>query len=202
MRLLTEFGPFFEISLHTDPPAAPWRPLAELAGSAELAGWIDRVRDDLGSDRRVAASVAHLGLAARLLSPVLATAVRHGGLLDLGAGYWQPPLSSTVALSFPPPAEPTEPGPLARMAGRGPVAELTAELGRLGAVSPRVLAGNLASAVNGAALLLGPVAYPAAADLLAALPSETGRPGPDFRRRSCCLRYRAGPAICGDCVLR
>jgi hypothetical protein len=201
MRLLTGYGPFFEVALHAGPPAVQWQPLAQLAGSAELADWIDRVRASLGSDLRVAVSVGHLGLAARLLSPVLATAVRYRLLLDLGTGYWRPPLSSTVALSLARPAQPAEPEQLARAVARGPVVELTRALGRLGAVSPRVLAGNLASAVNGAALQLGPAAYPAAADLLAAVPGEDARPGPGFRRRSCCLRYRAGPALCGDCVL-
>ena len=84
---------------------------------------------------------------------------------------------------------------------RGPVAELTEALGRLGSVSPRVLAGNLASAVNGAALQLGPDCSAAAAGMLAGIPGEDGRPGPGFRRRSCCLRYRAGAGYCGDCVL-
>jgi len=202
MQLLTEYGPFFEISLHTDPPAAPWRPLAELAGSAELADWIGRVQASLGSDRRVAASIGQLGLAARLLAPVLAAAVRHGVLLDLGTGYWRPPLTSTVALSLGRPAREVDPAALSRLVDDGPVAELTAAIGRLGSVSDRVLAGNLASAVNGAALQLGPASYPAAAGLLAGIPSEQQRPGPGFRRRSCCLRYRvAGAGYCDDCLL-
>jgi FhuF 2Fe-2S C-terminal domain len=202
MQLLTECGPFFAVSLHAGPPAAPWRPLAELPGSAELAGWIGRVQAELGSNRRVAASVGQLGLAARLLSPVLAAAVRHGVLLDLGTGYWQPPVSSTVGLSLGRPTRPPGPQALARVVADGPVAELTAAIGRLGSVSGRVLAGNLASAVNGAALQLGPASYPMAAGLLAGLPGEDGRPGPGFRRRSCCLRYRvAGAGYCGDCLL-
>src|SRR6185437_7877415 len=156
MQLLSEYGPFFAVSLHTDPPAAPWQPLAELADAAELAEWIGRVQARLGSNRRVAASIGQLGLAARLLSPVLAAAVRHRVLLDLGTGYWRPPLSSTVALSLSRPTGEVEPRALMRQVEDGPVAELTAALGRLGSVSGRVLAGNLASAVNGAALQLGP----------------------------------------------
>ena len=210
--MLEEFGPFFAISLHAAPPPAPWRPLTELAGSVELAGWVRQVRDSIGADLRVAASVAQLGLVARLLSPVLAAAARHRVLLDLGSGYWQPPLTSTFALSL---AEPPYGGllahvvnggvpadALAHVVSAGPIAELTAAIGRLGAVSSRVLAGNVASAVNGAALQLGPAAAPSAAAMLAAIPDEDDRPGPAFRRRSCCLRYRADDlGYCGDCVL-
>ena len=52
---------------------------------------------------RVAASVAHLGLAARLVSPALAAAVLHGRPLgcDLGAVRWQPALGGPVPLSLP-----------------------------------------------------------------------------------------------------
>ena len=82
------------------------------------------------------------------------------------------------------------------------------------AVSPRVLWGNVASAVNGAATMIaaarpdlaGPAAEAAAAML--AHPALTGtyqgRPGAAFRRRNCCLIYRLSPgrpAYCGDCVL-
>ena len=201
--MLEEFGPFFAISTHAVRPPAPWRSLAELPTAAELADRLRQVRDSLGCDRRVAASVAQLVLVARLVSPVLAAAVRHGALLDLGGGCWQPPLESTFALSLPEPARTGVPaGALAEVVRRGPVAELTAAIGRLGAVSHRVLAGNIASAVNGAALLLGPASYPAAAGMLAGIPDESGRPGPAFRRHSCCLRYRAaGAGYCGDCVL-
>jgi len=201
--MLEEFGPFFAISLHAAPPPAPWRPLAELGPASELAARVREVRASLGSDRRVAASIAQLGLVARLVAPVLAAA-RQGVLLDLGGGYWQPPLTSTFALSLPRPAGgmAASAESLADAVRRGPVAELTAAIGRLGSVSGRVLAGNIASAVNGAALQLGPTAYPAAAAMLAAIPGEDAEPGPIFRRRSCCLRYRVPSAgLCGDCVL-
>lgn len=82
-------------------------------------------------------------------------------------------------------------------------------------VSPHILHGNTASAVNGAATMI-----------IAARPDLTGRTGAiaslllthpplreasttttdgAFRRRSCCLIYRAAPgnrgALCGDCAL-
>jgi hypothetical protein len=203
MQLLTECGPFFAISLHAAPPPAPWRPLRELASAPELTARIAEVRASLDTDRRVAASIAQLGLVARLVAPVLAAAARQGVLLDLDGGYWRPPLTSTFALSLPSPSgEVASPDALAGSVRRGPVAELTAAIGRLGSVSRRVLAGNIASAVNGAALQLGPAGYPAAAAMLAGIPGEDADPGPGFRRRSCCLRYRVSDAgLCGDCVL-
>jgi hypothetical protein len=200
--MLEEFGPFFAISLHAAPPAAPWRPLAELGTAAELADRLREVQGSLGADRRVAASIAQLGLVARLVAPALAAAARHGVLLDLAGGYWRPPLTSTFALSLPSGTAQVSAGALTGCVRHGPVAELSTAIGRLGSVSSRVLAGNIASAVNGAALQLGPAAYPAAAGMLAGIPGEDARPGPEFRRRSCCLRYRVPDAgYCGDCVL-
>jgi len=154
----------------------------------------------------VAASITHLGLVARLIAPVLAVAagggvpdLAAGRLLDLAAGFWQPPLTSTAALSLP--RAPSS-RPLGTVLTEGPVAEVGIALARLGTLSARVLAGNVASAVNGAALQLGPDAYPATVELLAALPYEDSPPGPGFTRRSCCLLYRApGRGYCGDCVL-
>lgn len=198
--MLEEFGPFFAISLHAAPPPTPWRPLSELGPKS--ADRVAEVQVSLGTDLRVAASIAQLGLVARLVAPVLAAAARHGVLLDLTGGYWQPPLTSTFALSLPDGRASVAADALAACVQAGPVAELTAAIGRLATVPPRVLAGNIASAVNGAALQLGPAAYPAAAALLAGIPSEDAYPGPGFRRRSCCLRYRVPRAgLCGDCVL-
>jgi ferric iron reductase protein FhuF len=82
------------------------------------------------------------------------------------------------------------------------------------AVSPRVLWGNVASAVNGAATMIaavrpdltGPAAEAAAAMLRYPPLAGTyqGHPLRGFRRRNCCLIYRLSPerpAYCGDCVL-
>jgi ferric iron reductase protein FhuF len=83
------------------------------------------------------------------------------------------------------------------------------------AVSPQVLWGNVASAVNGAATMIAKarpgLAAPAASAATAMLryPALTGThrgsPGAGFRRRNCCLIYRLSPPgtarYCGDCVL-
>ena len=81
-------------------------------------------------------------------------------------------------------------------------------------VSPIVLQGNVASAVNAAAAMIA-AARPGLATRAAAVRRAmlsapelagtwTSSPA-GFRRRSCCLIYRAAPAataaVCGDCVL-
>jgi ferric iron reductase protein FhuF len=77
-----------------------------------------------------------------------------------------------------------------------------------------VLWGNVASAVNSAAVQvaagrpdLSDRAWAVAAAFLASprLAREAQRPGPAFRRSSCCLIYKIAPGptsgVCGDCVL-
>ena len=158
---------------------------------------------------RVAASVTQLGLAARLISPALAGQV-HSGLMpamDLDGLWWQPAMGSLFPLSVDPGRTGTWQDLL-----YGPVTDLT----RMFAVSERVLWGNIASAINGAAGMIA-TARPdlaAAATALATTMLDapelrnagTRRPDGRFQRRSCCLIYQASPArsrdaLCGDCVL-
>jgi ferric iron reductase protein FhuF len=95
----------------------------------------------------------------------------------------------------------------------GPITQIVRAVQAM-AVSPRVLWGNVASAVNGAATMIAAarpdLAAPAAgaAAALLGLPvlagTYQGRPLTSFRRRNCCLIYRLSPerpAYCGDCVL-
>jgi hypothetical protein len=234
------WGPFFAVATHAPGagPAAPWRPLREVADDpGVLRDRVARVRTFLaaGNGRdpadvpvRTAASVTHLGLTARLVSPALAVAVLTGATLDLTDAWWQPELGGAFPLSLTgrtvPPAD--RPGaPAASTAGSvagtvtasvldGPVRGLV-EAGLRFSVSGRVLWGNVASAVNGAAAMIGRarpgLAAPAAdlvTRLLAAPPLRgTGdRTDGVFRRRSCCLIYQAAPPgaprqLCGDCVL-
>jgi FhuF 2Fe-2S C-terminal domain/Ferric iron reductase FhuF-like transporter len=231
---LAGLGPFFAVSAHR-PGAAPapaWRPVGELLSpSGPLLDRIASVRAALASagglavdavEPRAAASTVHLGLAARLASPALAAAVL-GCPLDLRPGglWWQEAAGGPVPLSVPAP----DPGPRADRCDPAPgewrrvlldemLAPATAAIARLVPVSGRVLWGNVASAVNAAAAQLARQrpdladgAWQAAARLFASplLDTERQRPGPAFRRSSCCLFYRVAPggraAICGDCVL-
>lgn len=87
-------GGFFALRT-TAPPDGAHRPLARLytGESAPLTARIDTVAARLGtSERRVAASVAHLGLASRLWSVALGPAALTGHFpaLPPGALYWDP----------------------------------------------------------------------------------------------------------------
>lgn len=163
---------------------------------------------------RVAASVTHMGLVARTLSPVFALAVMGRRLPPIGLRdlYWQPTLGSMFALSIPE----SDPEGCEDDGGLVPPSALElSELMRGFGVSLRVLRGNIASALNGACTALSS-ADPGAAtsaravrDRALAEPvlADTWRITVEgrFQRRSCCLIYQAAPdrkgALCGDCVL-
>ncbi|MGX1760917.1 (2Fe-2S)-binding protein [Streptomyces lydicus] len=239
-------GPFFAFETH---PAgseltSPWRTLSEVTReeSGVLRKRVTAVRASLAArsgrpaeavELRVAASVAHLGLVARVLSPVLGLAALHGLRLPsrpptLDELRWHSGLGGAFALSLP--RERVAPiaagaSPCGSGSGSdadtveklldGPIRELVDAAASF-SVSPLILWGNVASAVNGAAAGMVAAApalvRPArtAALLFLSRPqlrdthtldTHNGR----FRRRSCCLIYRATPdatgALCGDCVL-
>ena len=223
---LAALGPYFAVDVHRpgSPPPPPWQPLDALIGSPDaLAGRIGEVRERLAAaaglpatavEFRVAASIAQLGLCARLLSPALGAAAAGRALpVDVGQARWVPALGGPFRLSLAeaPVAEPGTAAAAALLAG--PITQIVQAVEAM-AVSPRVLWGNVASAVSGAATMIaearpdlaGPAAGAAAA--LLADPALTGtyqgRPLRGFRRRNCCLIYRLSPerpAYCGDCVL-
>jgi hypothetical protein len=227
---LAELGPFFAVETHTTGAAVePWRPMSELIGPA-LRDRVLEVRGRLAAgggqpdeavELRVAASVTHLGLVARLLSPALAVAAMKGRVLDLdlAATWWQPVVSGAIPLSVRPAEGEVEEDPerlaaaLARRVLDGPVRELT-EATLAFSVSDQVLWGNVASAVNGALTMIdsaGPSWAGRARVIISALLARPPLRGTStvtdgrFRRRSCCLIYRAAPdaagPVCGDCVL-
>jgi hypothetical protein len=238
---LTALGPYFAAASH-DPdsePHPPWRVMSELLDNPDvMAARVAAVRTYLATaggltpdsvEVRVAASVAHLGLAARLLSPLFALAadVERGdaSAVSLRTLRWQPAVGSTFALSIPgleqaeaehAPATPQARGVSDAWTDFEPLAVELCELVRPLGVSPRVVWGNIASAVNGARIALSSAAPESAAralvvrDRLLAHPRLAGTfrasPGGAFQRRSCCLIYRAAPdrrgPLCGDCVLR
>ena len=231
---LAQLGPYFAVSIHPpgQPLAAPWRPLSTLLDSpADLRQRITEVRRALAADRppeavefRAAASVTHLGVAARLISPVLGMAVLLGRVprVDPAEVAWQPVLGGPLPLSLPASAlagAGDRPGArklaseLRQGLLHGPVRALT-EVTAAMSVSPIVLQGNIASAVNAAASMIAmarPDLATEAATLRGALLSAPELAGTwtssaeGFRRRSCCLIYRVDPAatsaICGDCIL-
>jgi hypothetical protein len=231
---LAALGPYFAVDVHSAaaPPHPPWQPLGELIGSPDaLAARIGEVRERLAAaagwppasvEFRVAASIAQLGLCARLLSPALGAAAAGRALtVDIAQARWIPALGGPFWLSLPDTAVAASAvannaaaGPAAT-AGllAGPITQIVRAVQAM-AVSPQVLWGNVASAVNGAATMIAAarpdLAAPAtgAAAALLGRPvlagTYQGRPLTSFRRRNCCLIYRlspAAPAYCGDCVL-
>lgn len=231
LRTLDALGPFFAVRTHAEPSEIdePWRPMSEIVDDPDVLGERVRgVRSRLAGRRpaedvelRVAASVTHLGLVARLVSPILAVAVRSGDLLDpdLRTIRWQPELGGAFPLSVPASASAgTSPDVFAHRVFDGPVRQLGEAAGQF-SVAQRVLWGNVASAVNGAVSVLesglrdrglldrAATARSFSAALLERAPLQGTSTVVDgaFRRRSCCLIYRAAPGrdgpICGDCVL-
>ncbi|MFE3945611.1 (2Fe-2S)-binding protein [Streptomyces sp. NPDC059118] len=213
-------GGFFVLRT-TAPPEGAHRPLARLyAGeSAPLTTRIDTVAARLGtSERRVAASVAHLGLASRLWSVALGPAALTGRFpaLPPGALHWDParPAPDDLWLD----GSESLPGTACRIREAvqyGHLVPLAEAIHRDGPLSDRLLWGNAGSALAGALRRL--VAWarthrrPDVAARARALAAElfdhpdlshTGAPHDTaFRRRSCCLYYRTpGGGLCGDCV--
>ncbi|MDX3855130.1 (2Fe-2S)-binding protein [Streptomyces sp. AK02-01A] len=212
-------GGFF--ALRTGTPAGGQVPLAAVyAGDiAPLTARVDTVGARLRApERRIAASVAQLGFAARLWSIALGCAVLRGAVPDLDPErlYWYPDAASphdfllTGLRPLPATAETVR-----AVVQYGHLVPLAEALRRDGRVSSRLLWGNAGSALAGAVRELSGWAArhgrPEAAERAGALAAELfGHPDLSatgatvagaFRRRSCCLYYRC-PAggLCGDCV--
>ncbi|MFE3251930.1 (2Fe-2S)-binding protein [Streptomyces sp. NPDC059209] len=212
--------------------ARAYVPFAQIyAGDvAPLSARVDRVAAKLGApERRIAASVAQLGLAARLWSIALGSAALHGEVPDLDPArlFWDPLGSSPDDLRLPDArpfasAEGAAEGSVDGLAAAvrevvqyGHLVPLAAALRADGRISPGLLWGNAGSALAGAVRELGawsrrvgrPEAGERAAAIGAALFTDPGLRttgvswNGTFRRRSCCLYYRCpSGGLCGDCV--
>ncbi|MFJ9348570.1 (2Fe-2S)-binding protein [Streptomyces sp. NPDC101237] len=185
-----------------------------------LTSRVETVAARLRTDEfRVAASIAHQGLAARLWSAALGCAARYGRLPDLDARLlrWDAGAAApddlwlTEVRALPGSAGPDR---LAEAVVHGHLQPLAETLRARYGVAVGLLWGNAASALAGAARELERWARAdgrtedvdrvrALGDALLAHPSLRSagvRTGPGFRRRSCCLYYRVpGGGICGDC---
>ncbi|WP_432155350.1 (2Fe-2S)-binding protein [Streptomyces sp. bgisy153] len=229
LTALRPLGGFFLLRTAGDPPGAlPTLADAYAGRSSHVYGhsMIFRVRKVARSIRapeeRVAASVAHQGLAARLWSIALGCAVLYGRLPDLDPRLvrWDPDAGAPDDLWL----TRVRPLPVDRLAEvvlEGHLEPLAAVVRADHRLAPGLLWGNAASALAGAARQLerwaGDHGRP---DLVAATrslagrlfahpllagtgrleASGTGAGGPVFRRRSCCLHYRVpGGGVCGDC---
>jgi len=226
-----EIGPYFAVEFAA--AHGEWHPVADLwTETGCLPERVNMVREFLRSrtggqiDLRACASMSALGFVSRLVSPALATACLAGVVprLDPQHVLWRPVVGGPVPIA------------LAAVdgiaAGTADEAALALEHAvMLPCVEPlltayseqfrlslRVLRGNVASALAGAAdiltraqaaLGLDPVEV---VDALLARPLLTGSgsyecPFDDrterfFVRHNCCLFYRIpGGGTCGDCVL-
>lgn len=216
-RTLARLGEFFAVEHapddRTDHEATgddAWHPLVELVEGpflnrrvvathvalSQLAGGAD-------VEERVAASIASLGLFARLLSPTLGARLlgidapadvrwreQATGTLPLAAGTWTAPDLAAVVDDV--------------------VVPIAIRLHDEHGVPEQVLSGNASSAVFGSLKMvtlarpdLREEAHDLGVEALAHPYLEgTGDPGPPYVRRSCCLYYRIPRGgYCGDCVL-
>lgn len=219
---IAAIGPFFVASANPAEEVDPsWRPARELyTEPAALDARLRQVANALNTDEpRIAASIAHQGLVARLVSPLIAVASVHGLVPSwspdslcwrfAAVGAW--PLWESDPSAARPSATALPAAVAGALAGPHLVALEHAVRARA-SVSARTLRGNAASAVVAAGRLVArsrpgsaETAYAVVRELLAGEPllgAGTFGVGWGFRRRSCCLYYRVpGGGTCGDCVL-
>lgn len=225
-------GPFFVVDVLR--PEQRWPPLSEFADHPDgLAG---RVAATLESPLlqplhrgtphavvlRIAASVAFLGLAARLISPAIGSALCAGiaPAMSWDQLHWRPTRTGVVPLACGPvEGRAIDPGSATNTALLSDSVDRVLDLGTTVAdrygLSDRIVQGNVASAITGAAVAVarsGRCTARAAGHLTTALLGQPGMAGsgslvgPDgtaqhLRRNSCCLLYRAVGGLCGDCIL-
>lgn len=234
-------GPYFAVETGPmDGPVAVWQPLSDLidrpvvlrtrvaVARAAMATSAGAAESEV--DERAAASVWFQGLASRFVSVALGAAALAGvvPVLEPHRVAWRPTGGGPLPLALTDPAgrvadQPDRiPAPTAALAALvhahvidTAVAPVLAAVRREFGVSPRVLWGNTASAVVGAARMLAAATPSATAPATALARAVLARPPladagdlgttglHAFTRRSCCLYYRTpGGGLCGDCVLR
>lgn len=212
---ISSYGMFFALEVGDRDDTQGWQPIAECYrdGCADLVDLtVTRYRTD---DRRIGASLVHLGHAARLWSPVLACVVAHGVLPDLRSlqrARNGPQLRLTDPAGEAYGAQDCSPARLYDTVVRGQLERLAA--GMPERLAPGLVRGNVASALVGSATALAaarPDLRRPVVALTTALLDSTPLAGSGrfsagdmtFRRRSCCLFYRApAGSMCGDCSLR
>lgn len=222
-------GPFFRVDERPGPDWTCWASLS--ADASSLRFRTEEVQTALAAwtgvpdiEPPVVASLTHLGLVARLVSPLLGAAllsevlpvtpVENVHVHLAGANPLPLALSATSGVAV---------GGAQELADAfhhhwliPAVRPLASRVRDLYRVSPRVLDGNVTSAVAGALRMAG-VARPelatradAVVDALLGSGGLSGglagtggrREDGSFVRRSCCLFYRLpGARTCGDCIL-
>lgn len=219
---LSRMGGYFALPT-VGPGAVRYRQLATLEVATQF---VDATRAAIAAsarvpveaiEHRVAASSFHLAVAARLMSPIIAAALRHHVIplltadnvhfstqnhtpvfcvadVDLHAVHDLDAAAREISALLPDLFEP-----------------LNRTLHRMATLSPQISTGNVVSAANGAVTVLAmthPHIEPAGRALVGALLAgsplaDAGRMEREiFTRRSCCLFYKVpGAGLCGDCVI-
>ncbi|HSS67670.1 MAG TPA: (2Fe-2S)-binding protein [Nocardioidaceae bacterium] len=233
LRKAAEIGPFFALTL--DPPGPGWTAFADFAADDDTVAEAvaeARIRlavgagvDESAVEWRAAASVWHLGVVARVVSPALGAAALAGWCPRLGGLRWHrdhqrhgdstssllavrtDELDGTAVVEAAAAADAIAAGVIDPVLG-----PLTRTVAEVGSVSDHVLWGNVWSASAGAATMIArarPESGPEALAIVRALVEAGGRPMPGrylsdrYRRDTCCLYYRLPRGgLCGDCVLR
>jgi iron complex transport system ATP-binding protein len=212
---IAEINEYFAIS--TLPVGAGRFPVHQLyTDSALLEGVVERVRTRIGAtERRVAVSTFFLGFAARLWSVGIGAVIGHRLLPDLGTpelSFGETGGHVTLHIAHPLGWQGDELEPmLADLVLDGHLTPLATALKRLGPISSKLLRGNAASALLGAANVFdrqrragSPDSARQLAERLCADHRLSGaiRFGDaGYRRASCCLYYRTrNSGLCGDCV--
>lgn len=223
---LSTVSPYFAVHTGTA-DGGGWRPVTQLyTDQVLLADAVGNVRERIGApDLRVAASTFFLGLAARLWSIGLGALAEHGLLLELDADeLWYTEAGGAFRLHLPNPVawqgstskataglQPL----LADMVLSRHLTPLAAALRRLTPISEKLLQGNAASAVLGAARALhrhrgAQLATERCWDLARTVCADErltdtirfNESGTGYRRSSCCLFYRTPEGgLCIDCAL-
>ncbi len=184
-----------------------------------LGSLIRAVQARLGNcEPRVAASLLHLGIAARLLSPQIGCLLVGRFRLDLSVQNtrWRKTSANFLELGIGQPRAATaaDDGVLIRQSMNALMTEhllpLTMALRSRVQLANPLLLGNIASAVVGATRVLRPHLGAGWADVARQLVKyidlsqygDFGASEPIYVRRSCCLYYRleAG-GYCGDCPI-
>jgi iron complex transport system ATP-binding protein len=192
-----------------------WRPVGQLYDdTALLAEIVGRVTACMNvTEQRVAASTFFLGFAARLWSIGVGTVAGYRLLVDVAPEHLLfREIDGQIALHLEHPVAQVRddlPSALADMVLEAHLTPLTLALRRLGPISERLLAGNSASALLGAARVFDRDRATTSGWQLARRIctdprlSAAGRfDDTGYRRNSCCLYYRTPDGgLCGDCAL-
>jgi iron complex transport system ATP-binding protein len=202
-------------ALSTGPLGDGWRPVERLyTDTALLAETVDRVKARMDvTEWRVAASTFFLGFAARLWSIGVGSVAGYGMLVDLPPErllFRESDGQIALHLEHPNQARGDDLAvALADMVLDRHLTPLAAALRRLGPISEKLLQGNSASALLGAARVFdGDRATTSGWELARRICADPRlnaavRFGDtDYRRTSCCLYYRTPHGgLCGDCAL-